>query len=278
MIFSLSLENSNIRIARSQGKIEGRPTGVGQVLAHIDGSSPAAGTAAYYGKDHIGSTRTLYSAAKAELATVEFTPYGTVLTSSGTLPSRLFTGQYWDDDAGLYYYPFRYLMPGTQHWISPEPFGIDGPNVYHYGFGTPVMGWDSYGLFCHVIGGAIGGAVSGGINGFIGRGTWRGALSGALRGAVIGGVGAACGPFASACAALTAGGMELLGGGSGWDALGAAGGAAVAGALGFGMSFRPNTPSELQGLVGFAFGVALDSWSQAASHWDSGYPNGYCGI
>ena len=214
-------------------------TGVGQVLAQIDGSSPATGTAAYYGKDHIGSTRTLYSAAKAELATVEFTPYGTVLTSSGTLPSRLFTGQYWDDDAGLYYYPFRYLMPGTQHWISPEPFGIDGPNMYHYGFGSPVGGWDKYGLVWTWIGAGIGGVL--GVIGGVAYGTIAQAWSwltghgwhwGEFLEDMVGGatVGAVAGGIAGAVFDALSLGVAIVSG--------AAGGAAV----GFYRNPEPPTP------------------------------------
>jgi len=46
----------------------------------------------------------------------------------------------------MYYFLFRHYSPATARWLTREPLGLDGPNLYHYGFGNPVGGWDIMGL------------------------------------------------------------------------------------------------------------------------------------
>ncbi len=121
-------------------------TGVGTVLADVAGSNPAAGDYRYYFHDHLGSTRMLYAQNKALLAQYRFTPYGEAYDLRGAPLTRGFTGQLWDPALGQYYFPMRHYAPGLGRWTSREPSGIDGPNLYHYGFGSPINGYDFLGL------------------------------------------------------------------------------------------------------------------------------------
>jgi RHS repeat-associated protein len=104
--------------------------------------------ASYYISDHLGSVTGAFDASKASLGTREFTPYGTAYldTLPGTI-TRGFTGHDWDPVANLNYAPFRYLNPGTARWMKRDPLGmIDGPNMYGYVGGNPVMYFDPMGL------------------------------------------------------------------------------------------------------------------------------------
>ena len=124
-------------------------TYVGRSTAHVDGTNPATGTWRFYVHDHLGSTRGVYNADKSQYAALEYTPYGEVYASSGSIGdiTRRYTGHDWDAAAGLYYAPYRYCSPGLARWISRDPLGmVDGPNVYGYVRNMPVQLIDPEGL------------------------------------------------------------------------------------------------------------------------------------
>ncbi len=51
------------------------------------------------------------------------------------------------DTTGLYYYGFRYYIPGLQRWVNPDPEGfIDGPNLYAMVGNNPLTYMDANGL------------------------------------------------------------------------------------------------------------------------------------
>jgi len=113
-------------------------------LAHIEGSNPSSGTYRYYFHDHLGSVRNVKNDDKSLYASYEYTPYGQLYSHSGSDVKRRFTGQEWDDDAKLYYFPFRYYGPGTARWITRDPFWA--PNLYRYANAKPVTHVDPLGL------------------------------------------------------------------------------------------------------------------------------------
>lgn len=121
-------------------------TGVGTVLGDVAGANPATGDYRYYMHDHLGSTRMLYAQNKALLGQYRFTPYGEAYDLRGAPLGRGFTGQIWDAASGQYYFPMRHYAPAFGRWTSREPFSFDGPNMYHYGFGSPINGFDLWGL------------------------------------------------------------------------------------------------------------------------------------
>jgi len=117
-------------------------------LAEITGSDPASGTYRYYSKDHLGSIRSVRAEDKSSLASFEYKPYGTLHSSSGSLDLNLgFTGHRWDPDVQQYSAPYRYYSPTTARWLTRDPLGmVDGPNVYGYVKGNPVLFSDTLGL------------------------------------------------------------------------------------------------------------------------------------
>ncbi len=46
----------------------------------------------------------------------------------------------------LYYFGARWYDPELGRWLSPEPLGLDGPNLYQFCFNDPVNGYDPNGL------------------------------------------------------------------------------------------------------------------------------------
>jgi len=124
------------------------PSSKGTQLSHVDGSAPASGAYNYYAHDHLGSPRGVYSQAQAVVATQEFTPYGSHYATTGPSQTVGFTGHHWDPDVKSYYAPYRYYNPGSARWLSRDPLGmVDGPNVYGYASGSPVVYIDSHGLW-----------------------------------------------------------------------------------------------------------------------------------
>ena len=116
-------------------------------LAEVPGSNPSAGSYRYYATDLIRSTRALFNQSKTQVAHYEYTPYGELYGSSGSVSTtRRYTGHQWDAASKLYFAPYRYYRPDLARWLSPDPAGfVDGLNVYGYVQGNPVMYYDPLG-------------------------------------------------------------------------------------------------------------------------------------
>ena len=119
-------------------------TEVANVLADVAGTNPATGAYRYYMADHLGSTRGLYDGGKSALGGYEYTPYGEVYASSGSVGleglAAAFTGKAWDSAAQMYYFPYRWYSPSASRWLTRDPLGMaDGPNVYGYAQGNPIL-------------------------------------------------------------------------------------------------------------------------------------------
>jgi len=120
----------------------------GRNFAHSDGSNPATGTYAYYLRDHISSTRSLYDDSDALSAEYAYSPFGSLY--AGTKlddTTHLYTGHALDPATGQYFAPFRYYNPSAARWLKRDPLGmIDGPNLYEYVNSNSVNGLDALGL------------------------------------------------------------------------------------------------------------------------------------
>ncbi len=58
-----------------------------------------------------------------------------------------FPGQYYDTETGLHYNYFRYYVPNTGRYITPDPIGLyGGINLYAYAGNNPVNWIDPWGL------------------------------------------------------------------------------------------------------------------------------------
>jgi RHS repeat-associated protein len=90
-------------------------------------TTPANAAYNYLAQDHLGTGRFVYDQAKAETASVEHLPYGDRYAATGDAPYHEFTGKPWDDDAGIFYFPYHYYAPMIARWTTPDPAGlIDG--------------------------------------------------------------------------------------------------------------------------------------------------------
>ena len=56
-------------------------------------------------------------------------------------PYHLTTKEY-DTTTGLYYFGARWYDPTIGRWLSREPTGIDGPNLYHFCLNDPINWFD----------------------------------------------------------------------------------------------------------------------------------------
>jgi RHS repeat-associated protein len=118
-------------------------------MAHVDGTSPASGTWAFYSHDRLKSTHGVWSSSKSEIASADYEPYGSSFQTSGNMSrtSRTFTGHDWDSLTKQYFTPFRYLMPDGGRWQTRDPLGaVDGMNLYLYAQANPTNFLDVLGL------------------------------------------------------------------------------------------------------------------------------------
>ncbi|GMV90599.1 MAG: hypothetical protein AMXMBFR82_03770 [Candidatus Hydrogenedentota bacterium] len=104
------------------------------------------GTTRYSTYDIVSAMRGTYAQDKSAVANIEYTPYGSSLYESGSASPIGHSAHIPDVDTGLTLTPARPYSPEVCRWLSPEPFGIDGPNLYHYALGNPVRFFDSTGL------------------------------------------------------------------------------------------------------------------------------------
>jgi RHS repeat-associated protein len=100
-------------------------------------------TLSYIHQDSLGSTSVTSDASGSQTSSIKFLPFGSTLSTSGTLPTdKLFTGQRLDS-TGLYYYNSRYYDPEIGRFISADTFNLDytypqGFNRYSYCFNNPL--------------------------------------------------------------------------------------------------------------------------------------------
>ena len=131
--------------------------------AHLDGTTPSTGTYSYYAVDHLGSTRAIFDQSKNQIGAFNYTPYGNPLLATITgLTTHRFTGHDLDAQTGLYFAPFRHYNPKAARWTTRDPLGmVEGPNIYAYVLGNPIIYVDPSGLSPTILGGCGAGAVGG---------------------------------------------------------------------------------------------------------------------
>jgi RHS repeat-associated protein len=91
--------------------------------------------------DQLGSVRDVLEAATgALLASFDYTPYGQVKASSGSvMPDYMYAGLMLDGDTGLYYSDTRLYNYGIGRWVSRDTVAeTGGINLFGYVGGSPV--------------------------------------------------------------------------------------------------------------------------------------------
>ncbi len=119
---------------------------VGTILAHATGSTLSTGWRIYL-QDMLGSTRHLRYSGGGYAGHKSYTPYGDASGGGGSWnTSYMFTGKDWDEDAQMYYFPYRYYSPGIGRWTTRDPLMSAGSNLYSYAVSNPVCLADVLGL------------------------------------------------------------------------------------------------------------------------------------
>jgi len=104
--------------------------------------------------NHLGSSMLEVDETGLVISYEEYTPYGAsayqAARSGVDVSARRYryTGKERDEETGLYYNGARYLAAWLGRWTSADPIGIgaDGPGLYNYTRGSPVMMSDPSGL------------------------------------------------------------------------------------------------------------------------------------
>ena len=162
----------------------------------------------FYDRDITGLIEGIYCKDRTKVVEYTYSPYGEVLSISGSVASTLgvlnhmlYKGYYYDEETGLFYCNSRYYNPEWCRWISPDdieyldPESVNGLNLYCYCMNNPIMYVDPTGhfaiwIFLGVVAiSAIAGAVDGGVTAAMsgqdfGKGFIAGAIGGAVGGAI----------------------------------------------------------------------------------------------
>lgn len=109
----------------------------------------AGSTTTYLHEDQIGSVRLITDSAgsTSTASTTTYSPYGTVVSTSGSLTSPFgFAGMYLDNESGLYAATHRYYSPTPATWLSADPLVSTTRQPYQYVNANPLNGHDRQGL------------------------------------------------------------------------------------------------------------------------------------
>jgi len=103
----------------------------------------------YYHYDAIGNVMFITDSNGNKVVDYVQEGFGNILATIGSLTSNNYhlTTKEIDPNTGLYYFVTRWYDPVIGRWITQEPTGIDGPNLYHYTFNNPINAFDPNGLF-----------------------------------------------------------------------------------------------------------------------------------
>ncbi len=101
-----------------------------------------------YFTDYLKSVRDLADAdTGARVGTLDYTPYGAVRASDGTLPDFRYGKLLWTGEVGLYASRTRFFDPGNTRWLNRDPIlERGGINLYGYARANPVNFYDFLGL------------------------------------------------------------------------------------------------------------------------------------
>jgi RHS repeat-associated protein len=81
----------------------------------------------YFHNDHLGAPQVLTNDSQAIAWKAVYTPFGDAVPSIQTVENPFrFPGQYYDTETGLHYNYFRYYIPQTGRYITPDPIGLEG--------------------------------------------------------------------------------------------------------------------------------------------------------
>ncbi|OZB82170.1 MAG: hypothetical protein B7X28_03940 [Halothiobacillus sp. 13-55-253] len=104
-------------------------------------------TIAYYAQDQIGSVVATVDPQGQITSRLRYDSYGTLTSSSGTLPDYRYAGLYVHPQSSLYLATYRAYDPKIGRWLSRDPIReTGGINLYAYVTSNPVINIDPKGL------------------------------------------------------------------------------------------------------------------------------------
>jgi len=126
--------------------------GIGGLLARTDNTTTSSvlGTA-FYHADGNGNITAMMSTNGLIVAWYQYDPYGRILAQSGPLASAnsyRFSSKQYHDNAGLYYYGYRFYAPELQRWVNRDPIQeLGGVNLFMFVGNDPNQNIDYSGQF-----------------------------------------------------------------------------------------------------------------------------------
>lgn len=107
-------------------------------------------TNAYYHADGNGNITCLIFKNQQVAAKYLYDPFGNTMAMSGPLANAnkyRFSSKEWNENAGLYYYLYRFYDPNLQRWVNRDPIQeYGGWNLYEFTMNDPIDSDDSVGL------------------------------------------------------------------------------------------------------------------------------------
>lgn len=119
-------ESSKTQSATAAQSLTGEP-GIGGLLARTHNGEEVPGSTlanAFYHADGNGNVTCLILQNQQIAAKYLYDPFGNMLAMSGPLAGAnkyRFSSKEWDDNAGLYYYLYRFYDPNLQRWPNRDP-------------------------------------------------------------------------------------------------------------------------------------------------------------
>jgi len=116
------------------------------------------GTQYYFRKNLQGDVTGIYNATGTLVVEYEYTPYGAILSTTGSMATTIGTinpiryrGYYYDTETELYYLITRYYDPQVGRFLNADVYvstgqGFVGNNMFAYCNNNPVISCDPFGL------------------------------------------------------------------------------------------------------------------------------------
>jgi RHS repeat-associated protein len=121
-----------------------------------DGFTPVTGQNTYTAiaqdnfNDAQGNVVALASPGDTLLAQYKYDPFGNLISKSGPMADinkYRFSSKEWEENAGLYYYLYRFYDPNLQRWVSRDPIQeASDINLLRFAINSPLCFVDSFGL------------------------------------------------------------------------------------------------------------------------------------